>query len=93
MHHFELGEQPDLHHSTVRPFTAPIAGQLRTILTRAPQRRDSAASGLPRKLHLKIGTSKERTIERRSRSGSSTRPRTNPTATPASWPVSQRKLT
>jgi hypothetical protein len=40
--------------STVRPFTAPVAGQLRTVLTRAPQRRDSAASGLPRKLQLKI---------------------------------------
>jgi hypothetical protein len=63
MHHFELAEQPDLHHPTVRPFTAPIAGQLRTVLTRAPQRRDSAASGLPRKLHLKTGKSRERTIE------------------------------
>src|ERR1700735_4094815 len=37
--------------TTVRPFTAPIAGQLRSVLTRAPQRRDSAASGLPRRLH------------------------------------------
>ena len=61
--HFERAEQPDLHHPTVRPFTAPIAGQLRTVLTHAPQRRDSAASGPPRKLHLKAGISRKRTIE------------------------------
>jgi hypothetical protein len=41
--------------STTPPyaFHRPIAGQLRAVLTRAPQRRDSAASGLPRKLRLK----------------------------------------
>jgi hypothetical protein len=33
MRHFELAEQPDLHHPTVRRFTAPMAGQLRTVLT------------------------------------------------------------
>jgi hypothetical protein len=63
MHRFELAEQPDLHHPTVRPFTAPMAGQLRTVLTRAPQRRDSAVSGLPRKLHLKTQHIEDRTIE------------------------------
>ena len=59
MHNFELAEKPDIHHPTVRPFTTPIAGQFRTVLTRAPQRRDSAASGLPRKLHLKTGDRNE----------------------------------
>ena len=36
MHNFELAEKPDIHHPTVRPFTTPVAGQFRTVLTRAP---------------------------------------------------------
>jgi hypothetical protein len=74
MHHFERAVQPDLHNPTVRPFTTPIAGQFRTVLTRAPQRRDSAASGPPRKLHLKTGISRKRTIEPAREEGSPTRP-------------------
>jgi len=32
-----------------------VAGQLRSVLNRAPQRHDSATSGLPRKLHRRTG--------------------------------------